>query len=50
MARSGRAMCQNTECKHNNVKIEKGELRMGTLVTIKDQTTWKWKHWYDQHI
>lgn len=45
LAKTGRAGCQNSACKNNGVKIEKGELRMGTLVTIKEHSSWMWKHW-----
>ncbi|EXJ53455.1 uncharacterized protein A1O5_13323 [Cladophialophora psammophila CBS 110553] len=45
MAKTGRAGCQNTACKKAGVKIQKGEFRMGTLVTIHEHTSWMWKHW-----
>ncbi|KAI1610464.1 hypothetical protein EDD36DRAFT_326768 [Exophiala viscosa] len=45
MAKTGRAGCQNTQCKKDQVKIEKGEFRFGTQVMIKDHLTWMWKHW-----
>ncbi|ETN44166.1 uncharacterized protein HMPREF1541_10716 [Cyphellophora europaea CBS 101466] len=44
-AKTARAVCRNTACKKAEIKIQKGELRMGTLVTIKDHTSWHWKHW-----
>ncbi|OAL35042.1 hypothetical protein AYO20_05757 [Fonsecaea nubica] len=45
MAKTGRAGCQNTACKKAGIKIEKGEFRMGTLVTIHEHSSWMWKHW-----
>ena len=45
-ASSGRAVCRNTDSKTNNVKIEKGELRFGTLIEIHEHQSWQWKHWY----
>ncbi|KAK4938755.1 hypothetical protein LTR10_020858 [Elasticomyces elasticus] len=45
MAKTGRAGCQNTQCKKDGVKIEKGEFRFGTQVMIKEHFTWMWKHW-----
>ncbi|KAF2267953.1 zf-PARP-domain-containing protein [Lojkania enalia] len=45
IAKQGRAGCKNKECKENDVKIQKGELRLGTLVTIQDHQSWTWKHW-----
>ncbi|KAL9058323.1 MAG: hypothetical protein Q9162_001778 [Coniocarpon cinnabarinum] len=33
------------ECKNNNVKIQKGELRQGSLVEIKENQSWHYKHW-----
>ncbi|KAI9726178.1 MAG: hypothetical protein M1828_001851 [Chrysothrix sp. TS-e1954] len=44
-ASTGRAVCRSTECKTNVVKIDKGELRFGTLVEIKEHQSWQWKHW-----
>jgi hypothetical protein len=43
---SSRAGCQSTHCKKEEVKIQKGELRQGVLVTIRENTAWKWRHWY----
>ncbi|RMZ91700.1 hypothetical protein DV736_g1070, partial [Chaetothyriales sp. CBS 134916] len=41
-----RAGCQNIACKHEKVKIEKGELRFGNWVEIPNYPAgWKWKHW-----
>ncbi|KAF2274147.1 zf-PARP-domain-containing protein [Westerdykella ornata] len=42
---NARAMCKNKECKDAGVKIQKGELRFGTLVTIEEHTSWTYKHW-----
>jgi hypothetical protein len=44
---NARAGCKNTECKKEGVKIMKDELRFATLVTIKEHTSWMYKHWYD---
>lgn len=44
---SARALCQDTHCKKEGVKIAKGELRFGTYITFEDRGSWKWKHWYD---
>ncbi len=46
MASTGRAGCQNPNCKKAGIKIEKGEFRMGTHVLIREHYTWMWKHWY----
>jgi hypothetical protein len=46
VSRSNRAGCQATHCKKEQVKIQKGELRQGVLITINEQTSWKWRHWY----
>ncbi|KAG8525794.1 uncharacterized protein KY384_000554 [Bacidia gigantensis] len=45
IASQSRAGCQNGECKKAGIKIQKGELRHGVFVTIKDYQSWKWKHW-----
>ena len=45
LAKSKRALCQNSECKKNGVKIAAGELRWCTLVTIKENQSWQYKHW-----
>jgi len=42
---NARAGCKNTECKNEGIKIQKGELRFGTLVTIQERTSWAYKHW-----
>lgn len=44
-AKTGRAGCKGTDCKKNQVKIDKGELRFGVLVTIQENTSWTWRHW-----
>lgn len=45
IAAQGRAGCQGSLCKDNSIKIQKGELRMGVFVTIKENQSWRWKHW-----
>jgi hypothetical protein len=40
-----RAGCQATDCKKAAVKIQIGELRFGTVVTIQDHTSMQYKHW-----
>ncbi|KAI9669656.1 MAG: hypothetical protein M1831_007352 [Alyxoria varia] len=45
LAKTGRSGCRDTHCQKANVKIEKGDLRFGTLVEIKGQQSWFWKHW-----
>ncbi|KIW08030.1 uncharacterized protein PV09_00974 [Verruconis gallopava] len=42
---NNRAGCKNTECKKNNIKISKGELRFGTFVEIQEHQSWQYKHW-----
>jgi len=42
---TGRATCKDAVCKKNGVKIDKGELRLGTWVTIQENASWAWKHW-----
>ncbi|KAL4907979.1 hypothetical protein BDW74DRAFT_148340 [Aspergillus multicolor] len=44
-ASTGRAGCQNKECKDNKVKIGKGELRFGSWVDTPKFQTWYWRHW-----
>ncbi|KAF2645160.1 zf-PARP-domain-containing protein, partial [Massarina eburnea CBS 473.64] len=44
LASTGRAVCKGTECNKEKIKIEKGELRFGSLVTIQEHTSWTWKH------
>ncbi|KAK5229285.1 hypothetical protein LTR47_007887 [Exophiala xenobiotica] len=45
MAKTGRSGCQNSKCKNEGVKIEKGEFRFGTQAFINGHFTWVWKHW-----
>ncbi|KAK3619542.1 hypothetical protein LTR56_004408 [Elasticomyces elasticus] len=45
IAKGGQAGCQATQCKTAGTKIAKGEVRQGVLVTIKEHTSWKWRHW-----
>ncbi|QSZ36971.1 hypothetical protein DSL72_009063 [Monilinia vaccinii-corymbosi] len=45
LAVSGRAGCNNKECKDAGVKILKDELRLGTWVMINDRGSWQWRHW-----
>ncbi|KAF2727431.1 zf-PARP-domain-containing protein [Polyplosphaeria fusca] len=45
LASAARAGCNNKECKDAKVKIQKDELRMGTMVTIMDHQSWQWRHW-----
>ncbi len=45
MSKTNRAGCQNTACKKEKIKIQKDELRMGSLVIIQERATWMWKHW-----
>ncbi|EOD48938.1 putative zf-parp-type zinc finger protein [Neofusicoccum parvum UCRNP2] len=40
-----RAGCKNSECKNAGIKIQKGELRFATMVTIQEQQSWAYKHW-----
>ncbi|KAI9783520.1 MAG: hypothetical protein M1839_003690 [Geoglossum umbratile] len=42
---NSRAGCKNTACKTQNIKIQKGELRFGSLVEIGGHQSWSWKHW-----
>ena len=32
------------------MKIQKGELRYGTLVTISEHDSWQWRHWYAHRL
>lgn len=43
---SARAGCTNGECNKDKIKIPKGELRAGVLITIQDRQSFKWRHWY----
>ncbi|OQE19821.1 hypothetical protein PENSTE_c014G04540 [Penicillium steckii] len=45
LASSGRAGCQNKECKDNKIKIEKGALRTGTWIDNERFQSWSWRHW-----
>lgn len=45
LASSNRAACQNSVCKTDGPKIQKGELRFGNLCSFEDRDFWKWKHW-----
>jgi hypothetical protein len=45
IAKQGRAGCQATHCKKEGVKIAKGELRQGVLVTIMEHQNYMWRHW-----
>ncbi|KAF2191196.1 zf-PARP-domain-containing protein [Zopfia rhizophila CBS 207.26] len=45
LAKQSRAGCKGTQCKKEKIKIDKGELRFGSLVTIDEHTSWAWKHW-----
>ena len=43
---NNRAGCKNTDCKAQNIKITKGEIRFGSLVEIPDRgASWSYKHW-----
>ncbi|KAF2634413.1 hypothetical protein P280DRAFT_413864 [Massarina eburnea CBS 473.64] len=46
VAERGRAGCRNVTCKTQNIKIAKGELRLG-IATMFDaeHMTWMYKHW-----
>ncbi|KAF2787434.1 zf-PARP-domain-containing protein [Melanomma pulvis-pyrius CBS 109.77] len=45
VSKNARAICKNKECKDAGVKIQKGKVRFGTLVTIHEHTSWAYKHW-----
>lgn len=45
LAKTQRSGCCNVECKNNGEKIPKNTLRHGTMVTIQEHQTWKWRHW-----
>lgn len=45
IAKGGRAGCHGTQCKKEGTKIAKGELRQGVQVTIKEHTSFLWRHW-----
>ncbi|GIK01730.1 hypothetical protein Aspvir_005768 [Aspergillus viridinutans] len=44
-ASTGRAGCQNKECKEDKIKIGKGELRLGTWVETENFQSFFWRHW-----
>ncbi|OJJ44311.1 hypothetical protein ASPZODRAFT_769959 [Penicilliopsis zonata CBS 506.65] len=44
-ASTGRAGCQNKECKEAKIKIAKGELRLGSWVDTGNFQSWYWRHW-----
>ncbi|ELR07089.1 serine/threonine-protein kinase M1 [Pseudogymnoascus destructans] len=45
IAKQGRAGCQNTACKAEGIKIQKGEFRFGTWVEMEHGASFRWKHW-----
>jgi hypothetical protein len=45
VASSGRAGCQNKECKDEKIKIGKNELRLGTWVDSEKFQSFFWRHW-----
>ncbi|KAK0884232.1 hypothetical protein LTR87_001861 [Friedmanniomyces endolithicus] len=45
LSRTNRAGCRAPHCKAAGIKIEKDDLRQGVLVTIKEHTSWMWRHW-----
>ncbi|KAF7586641.1 hypothetical protein BBP40_008532 [Aspergillus hancockii] len=44
-ASTGRAGCQNKECKDQKIKIAKGELRLGSWVDTDRIQAFFWRHW-----
>ncbi|GAD96752.1 hypothetical protein AOR_1_1440194 [Paecilomyces variotii No. 5] len=44
-ASTGRAGCQNKECKDQKIKIAKGEFRLGTWVDNERFQSFFWRHW-----
>ncbi|KAE8356516.1 hypothetical protein BDV28DRAFT_126772 [Aspergillus coremiiformis] len=44
-ASTGRAGCQNKDCKDQKIKIAKGELRLGTWVDNERIQSFFWRHW-----
>ncbi|KAJ9192657.1 hypothetical protein DTO164E3_8240 [Paecilomyces variotii] len=44
-ASTGRAGCQNKECKDQKIKIAKGEFRLGTWVDTEKFQSFFWRHW-----
>ncbi|KAJ5235085.1 uncharacterized protein N7469_004253 [Penicillium citrinum] len=45
LASTGRAGCQNKDCKDNKIKIDKGTLRTGTWIDNERFQSWSWRHW-----
>ncbi|OTB17037.1 hypothetical protein K445DRAFT_287395 [Daldinia sp. EC12] len=47
IAKSGRAGCQDGQCKKTGDKIQKGELRFGVWVEMPgtENGSFKWRHW-----
>lgn len=41
---NSRAACQNAKCKDGD-KIQKGEIRQGVMVKIKEHESMRWRHW-----
>jgi hypothetical protein len=41
---NNRAFCKATDCV-GKVKIQKGEFRQATMVTIKEHQSWAYRHW-----
>ncbi|KAK0262423.1 hypothetical protein LTR91_014701 [Friedmanniomyces endolithicus] len=44
-SKTNRAGCRAPHCKDAGIKIDKDDLRQGVLVTIKEHTSWMWRHW-----
>ncbi|ORY75118.1 poly polymerase and DNA-ligase Zn-finger region-domain-containing protein, partial [Protomyces lactucae-debilis] len=44
-AKSGRAVCQNGECKKRALKIPKGAMRLGVWVDVQGHGSYKWRHY-----
>ncbi|KAL8716337.1 MAG: hypothetical protein Q9220_000242 [cf. Caloplaca sp. 1 TL-2023] len=45
LATTKRALCKNKECKDQQIKIDKGELRLGVWVSFGEHQSWAWRHW-----
>ncbi|KAK0938399.1 hypothetical protein LTR29_010039 [Friedmanniomyces endolithicus] len=45
LSKTNRAGCRAPHCKDAGTKIDKDDLRQGVLVTIKEHTSWMWRHW-----
>lgn len=41
-----RAGCHNGECKKAGIKLQKGEARFGSMVTINEKSSYQYRHWY----